>query len=349
MHAEDTELVPLKAGFDISWRGFNRAQVKQHLEDLAEDMRVTAADRDATLSQVDYLSRSLERARSETEALRKQVDRLCRGPVNTGELAERLKRMMELANAEASDITARAHAAAEHTATSAREAANSLKLRYQRLLTDFEERRREMEAEHKSLMEQARAEVATLAKQAEQRREQLDSDAEQLRRRITEDFQISMRDRRNALDKDISDKRAVSDAEAARLVSEASTEAKRLVSEACAEAERRLATANAQVEERREFRDRLSSQLSVVRELMLEAAPLLQDGAELNGADKQPDAVPAEVTTNGNRPAHDRNAQEKTVQHLTPVPEQQRHSAAPPSTTKRPLQPRPTAGAGSGR
>ena len=131
-------------------------------------------------------------------------------------------------------------------------------------------------------------------------------------------------------------------------MSEASIEAKRLVSEARAEAEQRLATADAQVDERREFRDKLSSALSVVQKLMLEAAPLLQEGAEFDGVGEQPEAVPAEGT-NGARPTQDRNGQEKTVPHLTPVPEQQRHSTVPPSKTKLPLKPRPTAGAGSGR
>lgn len=352
MHAEDTELVPLKAGFDISLRGFNRDQVKQHLEDLAEDMRVTAADRDAALSQVDYLSRCLERARSEAEALRKQVDRMCRGPVNANELADRLKRMLELANAEAAETTARARASAEHTATSAREAANSLKLRYQRLLIDLDERRREMEAEHKSLMELANAEVATLAKQAEEQRKRLDNEAEWRRRGIEKDFEISMRDRRNKLDNEVANERAASKAEATRLVAEATAEAKRLVNEAKAEAEGRLTAANARVDELREFREKISSQLSVARDLMLGAAPLLLEGAEFRDTE-QPDRPAgqgtAEVSTNGDRSAQDRVEQEKTIQTRNPVPEQQRHPTAPPTNTKLPLTSRPTAGVSSGR
>ena len=35
---EDRELVPLKPGFDVVWHGFDRAQVKQYLEDLEETL-----------------------------------------------------------------------------------------------------------------------------------------------------------------------------------------------------------------------------------------------------------------------------------------------------------------------
>jgi len=35
---EDRELVPLKPGFDVVWHGFDRAQVKQYLEDLEDEI-----------------------------------------------------------------------------------------------------------------------------------------------------------------------------------------------------------------------------------------------------------------------------------------------------------------------
>ncbi len=61
---EERELVPLGAGFDFEKRGYNRAQVDEHLERLDADIKMLMSDRDAAISQADDLARQLEAAGS---------------------------------------------------------------------------------------------------------------------------------------------------------------------------------------------------------------------------------------------------------------------------------------------
>src|SRR5438270_14063861 len=104
---EDRELVPLKPGFDVVWHGFDRAQVKQYLEDLEDEIKLISADRDAALSQVADLTEQLTAQHSRINELTKQVNELVELPKNTDDLDERCKRMVQLAQAQAAEITAR--------------------------------------------------------------------------------------------------------------------------------------------------------------------------------------------------------------------------------------------------
>jgi chromosome segregation ATPase len=95
--ADDRDLVPLGSGFDIVKRGYDRAQVEDHLERLDSDLRLLAADRDAAVSQTLDLARQLEAARSEISEIRNQVERLSLPPTTLEGLSERLQRMLRLA------------------------------------------------------------------------------------------------------------------------------------------------------------------------------------------------------------------------------------------------------------
>src|SRR5487761_504416 len=95
---EDRDLVPLKPGFDVVWHGFDRAQVKQYLEDLEDEIKLISSDRDAALSQVSDLTDQLTNSHSRIADLNKQVTELVELPKNTDDLDERCKRMVQLAH-----------------------------------------------------------------------------------------------------------------------------------------------------------------------------------------------------------------------------------------------------------
>src|SRR5690606_7775583 len=136
---EERELVPLGAGFDFEKRGYNRAQVDEHLERLDADIKMLMSDRDAAISQADDLARQLEAARIEIDDLRGQVERLAQPPTTIEGLSERLQRMLRLAQEEASDTKARAEAEASHIRAKAESDASAMRARYEQMLTELAE------------------------------------------------------------------------------------------------------------------------------------------------------------------------------------------------------------------
>lgn len=71
---EDRELVPLKADFDVTWRGYRRSQVQFYMQQSETEIRMLTEDRDSALSQVEDLSAELNQARGEIESMRQQLD-----------------------------------------------------------------------------------------------------------------------------------------------------------------------------------------------------------------------------------------------------------------------------------
>ena len=144
-HNEDRELVPLKSDFDVVWRGYRRSQVQFFIQQTETEVRILTEDRDSALSQVADLSNQLEETRAEIEGLRQQLDDLSRTPIDESALSDRLRRMVRLANDEAEEIVSSARATAEHEWTRAEEAAAELRGRYQSLVADADEWRRQAE------------------------------------------------------------------------------------------------------------------------------------------------------------------------------------------------------------
>jgi hypothetical protein len=116
IETSDANPVPLGHRFDVVWRGYHRRQVNEYV-DLA--LGWLAADRDTAVDLVCDLALQLDESRSETLRLRQRVDRLCREPMDPNAVAERLRRQVEIACAEASDIVAKARARADHIRTAA--------------------------------------------------------------------------------------------------------------------------------------------------------------------------------------------------------------------------------------
>lgn len=279
--AADTrgDLVPLRTDFDLVWRGYDRHQVRHYVHSAEAELRLTAVDRDAAVARADDLARQLETARTEIAELRGRLDRICRTPVEPDALTGRLRRMVELAEEEASDVTARARAAAEQSWATADRAAARLRGRAEQLVTELDRRRREMETEHADLMSRAREQVTTMARQAVRRRRELDEQAARLREQVETDFQLAMAARRAEALHALAEQDRAAKARADRLVREAEEHAQRIVAEARRE-----------VDVLRGHRDRLAEDLRTAQHLLAEVEPLLDPLPE----EASPEAVSPE-------------------------------------------------------
>ncbi|MBB5855997.1 M protein [Amycolatopsis umgeniensis] len=95
-------------GFDLAWRGFNRAQVREFVREVETELRRVAAERDEALRRGEALAARLTATQEENRELKASVDRISRVPIAPDALQERSRRMLELTREEAEDITARA-------------------------------------------------------------------------------------------------------------------------------------------------------------------------------------------------------------------------------------------------
>src|SRR3954470_5659687 len=163
---EERDLVPLGAGFDITKRGYSRVQVEEHLEQLDGQLKLLAADRNAAAAQAAELTAQLEVARTTIDDLRGQVERLSMPPTTMEGLSERLQRMLRLAQEEANEIKSRAEAEGGHIRTKAEGEAGVLRARYEKLIAELDQRRADMEAEHRGVLEKARGEAEKVVEEA---------------------------------------------------------------------------------------------------------------------------------------------------------------------------------------
>lgn len=275
--ADGKELVPLHTGFDVVFRGYRRGPVRQYVQSVEEELRMLAADRDANADLAESLTREVERLRAENARLERRIDQLSRTPIEPETLPGRLRQMLELAKEEAAEITARAQAAAENCWAAAEDAAGRLRARYEESIAELDNRRRAMEAEHRTLLRQTRVEVAGMTTEADRRREELDRQAARRRERVETDFDLAMSARRSEAMQEIAKQKLAARAEADRLVEESK-----------AEASRRIEAAQRKVDQLRDLRGELAARIRGAREALTDAAPLLQP-------DPQPDPpIPAQ-------------------------------------------------------
>jgi colicin import membrane protein len=116
IETSDSDLVPQGHRFDVVWRGYHRRQVNEYV-DLA--LGWLTADRNTAVNMVYELALQLDECRSEALRLRQRVDQLCREPMDPDAVAERLRRYVQIARAEASDVVTKARARADHIRTGA--------------------------------------------------------------------------------------------------------------------------------------------------------------------------------------------------------------------------------------
>jgi chromosome segregation ATPase len=263
-HNEDRELVPLKADFDTVWYGFRRSQVKFYIQQTEAELQLVTEDRDAALSQVSELSAQLEETRAQVEELKAELDAQARAPIDMEALSDRMRRMVRLAQDEAEEIRTSAQAAAEHEWARSEQAAAELRGRYEKLVSEADEWRRQSEQQRNDMLARTRDEVQAMSREAEQHRRRLDAEAEERRTQVERDFEVSMEARRE---------------EAMRVLAEreqaSREEAQRRVREATLEAERRINRADEYAETMLRMRQQLAEQVRGAQAVLANAEPFL--------------------------------------------------------------------------
>ncbi|WP_158843319.1 hypothetical protein [Saccharothrix deserti] len=216
MGAKEQEIVPLHAGFDIAYRGFNRRQVIEHLENLEEQLKFTTVDRAEALAQAADLRKLLEMTRHDLEEARARIERLEMSPSTTSGATERMHRILLLAEDEANDLRLRA----EHDIAALRE----------RTEAELADRRREVEAELTALREEAEAHAREQREAANRRAAELDQREVDLERRQVE-VEAHLTARSEEVEAECAAAIARAEEEADRLLREATEQCHRLEAE----------------------------------------------------------------------------------------------------------------------
>ncbi|UUV34478.1 M protein [Amycolatopsis roodepoortensis] len=160
-------------GFDLAWRGFDRAQVREFVREVEAELRRVEAERDEALRREEALDAELTGAREDIRELKATVDRISRVPIAPDALQERSRRMLELTREEAEDITARAaEQAAKAEAERKRVAEDfelAMSLRRAEAMRALAARDEAAQARAKQLLDDAAAESERLVAEARQK------------------------------------------------------------------------------------------------------------------------------------------------------------------------------------
>lgn len=154
------------AQFNVVLRGYDRAQVDEHLERLEAEMRIAAADRDSAAARSAELASKVSSHQAEIQSLRARLDKASAPTFDT--MGERIAGMLKLAEDEAEDIRRKAH---EDTAKQRAELA--------RQQQELRQRQSEAERRGSKLIADANQRAAATVTGAEQRASKLVSDAKQ--------------------------------------------------------------------------------------------------------------------------------------------------------------------------
>ncbi|WP_199439207.1 hypothetical protein [Umezawaea beigongshangensis] len=272
MGAEEQQVVPLHAGFDVAYRGFHRRQVLDHVEHLEEQLRFTSADRAEALAQAADLRKLLEMTRRDLEDARARIERLEMSPGTTSGATERLHRMLLLAEDESADLRLRAE--------------QEVQALRQRTAVELAALRREAEEEVAAL-HAACARRAALLDEREiwleehrlEQEEQLRADAERLLSDTAEECERARADSREriaAAQRDFDLATSSRRAEVARHLAEQEaltrTRAEFLVHVVCREMQRRIEEVRQRCEEIVELRERVAAEFASARAVLGDAA-----------------------------------------------------------------------------
>jgi len=271
--ADDRDPATADVTFAVVRHGFDRTEVRQHLSGLAARTGQAEAERTEARAQTAELQGELEIARREIAALTERLDSL--GSPDGADGA----RMLEMAKAQAADVTARAKAAAEDTWSVAEQASSALCERYRTLLTSLEGQHAELRDTHQSIMLSAHNQAEELTTIAQRRRRELDDEAERDRVAIDREFNELMAAKREALARELEERRAACDNEIAEKLRAADEEG-----------QRRVDAATDQVNRLTVIRNQLSEHLRQTRELVERSASILDpaDRDPKPAADEEP-------------------------------------------------------------
>ncbi|MGH3978003.1 MAG: hypothetical protein ACRDRZ_03210 [Pseudonocardiaceae bacterium] len=193
MGGVETEVVPLHPPFDVSFRGFHRRQVLDHIESLEGRMALVAADRDDALRQAAELSKLLDHLRRESEEIRARLERVQAAPDTVAGASERLHRMMVLAEDETAELRNRTDQ--ELTARRAAAEADAM-----RLGEEARQAREQALEQRRALIAEGRAEAGRLVREAADGCRRLEAESETRRTRVQQELEATIAHRRAEAD-----------------------------------------------------------------------------------------------------------------------------------------------------
>lgn len=287
-----------RAGFTVVRRGYDPQEVEAAFDRAEADYTMAVTDRDE-------LARAGVRARAEIAELQREAENLAAGPITAEHLSGRMQRMLKLAEDEATEIRAKAVAAAHGVVAQARIQARALvdeaaeKARRLHESSEVEARRRGAEAEDHAAATVLEAERQAAKLQREAREALVEAD------RMRESAEVEARELRTEIRAEVDRLRQEAEAERTRLdetsharrtqaeqdfesalrtrretanaALDAAEEHRRRVLQAChdaeAEAAARVAAATAETDELARHRDHVARRLHALREA-IDDAPL---------------------------------------------------------------------------
>lgn len=152
-------VVPLRPGFDIQVRGFNRSQVIEHLELLEDQLKIVTVDRNEAVALNSDLRRLCDDLRNHLTDAEQRLQRIESSDTGLPAASQRVQNMLSIAEDEVQTLRDQAKRQAEiirgTAETEAREliedaerAARELRAECAELVADLEARREEMRREH---------------------------------------------------------------------------------------------------------------------------------------------------------------------------------------------------------
>jgi cell division septum initiation protein DivIVA len=169
--AEGDGMLPLPLSFPLTLRGYDRELVHEYVDELHAEIRVLTVDRDAAVRQAEALTNRLEEVRAAHADLQSRFDRVCRTPADPDAVGSRVRRILDLAQAEAAEILDRARQEAHAVRAEADRARDRIladaRSTAQRCLGQADERVRELDRIRAQTVAQLQA-VDRVLTQAEQ-------------------------------------------------------------------------------------------------------------------------------------------------------------------------------------
>ncbi|MDA3646405.1 hypothetical protein LZ318_04140 [Saccharopolyspora indica] len=157
---DDTDsVVPLRPGFDIQVRGFNRSQVIDHIELLEDQLRLVTIDRNEAAQLNSDLRELCDTTRRSLDSAEQRLRRIESSDTGLPAASQRVQNMLSIAEEEVQNLRDQARRQAEiirgTAETEARELieeaernAGELREECSRLISDVEERRARLHREH---------------------------------------------------------------------------------------------------------------------------------------------------------------------------------------------------------
>lgn len=150
---------PYRPWFDISFRGFHRSQVTEHVEMLEGQLRLVTADRNEAVRLNSDLRGLYDSTRNDLEETKQRLHHIEFSDTGLPAASQRVQNMLATAEEEVQTLRDKARRQAEHVRTSAQQEADSLIEQAENsvsqmhsecatLLTEIETKREELRREH---------------------------------------------------------------------------------------------------------------------------------------------------------------------------------------------------------